>query len=340
MLTKIKDILHIIIVLWMDNSGCFNSDEFLCGVKEKSEDAGQMQKIPNHSLPYTHIMLINKLANSLEAKNLINKDFSLRVSGAKSKKECKNDCYVSYDGNDPIEITEYDRQVYDAIVSLYNENILDFTASSVYRTMNGTSCENGISFKSIENIKNSIKKLCCIKVKIDLSNELKMRGIDNIDDSDLESERLENYLLDIKTTEFEFENSNGRGSVVGYHLNSIPILYAYSKLNRQYVSFPSHYMDIYDNKGKSIRNTDKRIVIKGYLIRRIAIMKGKTKQSKKIQISNLYNLCPGTVDRTQKKRIKDYAQTVLGYLEKQKYISGYKLIRRYGKDFCFDIQIE
>lgn len=324
-----------------DNHGEIDIDKLKTALVEATGDEKTAQLVVK-SLPEEHIIANNKLANLMQEEDILGA-FAMRVSRRNAKKEIKNACVITYEGDDNVVLkslrpyTEYDRQVHDAIVSLVANGITQMTASTIYRAMTGMTGDDNVSQKSLDLIEDSIHKMMFMHVTVDMTEELLQRHITLEDSSVIKGGKIDTYLLNIGRVEVKYENADGEGIIVGYKLNEEPILYSYSKLTGQVLTLPSSLLDIRDKSGKPVRNTEQRIAIKGYLMRRISVMQGKTPQSYRILLTHLYEMFPNATDRKQLKRIKDYAAVVLEFWQRQQFIKGYKLVNQKNTDYAFDI---
>ena len=350
---KLNDALQIILSHLQDNSGEANI-EYL-----KEATAALVQKkplpvehIPNNKLankgvPDEHIIPNNKLANSLtDEDNFSLSEFDMRVSKRGAKREIKNATVISYEGSD-IEFqsknpfTEYDRQVYEGIVSIWVTGTSVMSPAMIYRAMNGLNSEDvGFNAKISESIMSSIRKMRFINVKTNAKEELEQRKVD-ISQFDLELDDngfLERNLLYAETATIPYRNSSGAGIAHAIKIVKVPVLYEYSRALKQVLTVPSELLSICDENNNPIRNSEQRIVVKGYLLRRIKVMQGKTQQSSRIKLSAIYSLFPKKLNRTQQKRIKDYAIEVLQYWQRKNFIKDFELIKKHGGYYAFDIK--
>ncbi len=301
---------------------------------------GEILDVP--SLPEAHVIPNNKLANTITKDVVGIGEFELLVSG-KSKKKITNSCVITYEGSDNLVLsskhpfTEYDRQIHNAVVSLFLNGNDKITAAMVYRAICATPASEFVSPKQIESISKSIDKMRFINVRIDISDELRQRNIIVDDDTVVKKGIIESYLLNMDKVEFEYENADGKNTVIGYKINKVPVLYAYSSLVRQIITVPTLLLEIKDENNKRLRNNEARITIKGFLLRRIGIMKGKTKQSSHILFEEICKLFPETTENYKTRRYKEYAIAVLDYWKKTKYISGYSLLYKKGAFYGFEI---
>ena len=127
----------------------------------------------------------------------------------------------------------------------------------------------------------------------------------------------------------------GGQKVTAYKIVKTPVLYDYARLTKQVLTVPAKLLDV-----PNASNTEQRISIKGYLLRRITVMKGKTAQSNRILFAKICEAA-GKPDASPKEaqRIREYTFTVLDYWKKEKFIKGYKAIKEKKAYTAVEIQL-
>lgn len=288
--------------------------------------------------PEKHIIPNNKLANTITTA----KGFSLfDINGAdlivsgRGKSEITTRCMLTYEGDNITlsgrqPFTEYDRNVADAVTSLYEyggSNIV--TAATVYRAMVNMTETETPSPQQIGAVTKSLDKMRFTRVRIDCTEELKRRNAATLNGSQITGGLVDTYLLAMESIEVEA----GGQRVKAYKIIKTPILYEYAQLTKQVLTTPSKLLAIPEQS-----NTEQRIAIKGYLLRRICAMKGPTPQSNRILFTSLYEAIdienPGKQER---KRINDYITAVLEYWEKEKFIKSFVFVKEERKQVAIDI---
>ena len=277
-------------------------------------------------VPQKHLIPNNKLANSVnevidagEVELIVSKQGKLNVT---------TKCIVSYTSND-IKIssrkpfTEYDRNVADAVASLYEYGHKShiITAAMVYRAMVHATETETPSPQQIDSVTKSLEKLRFIRVQFDCTEELRQRRYVSVDCQNLRGER-DTYLLALSKLTIR----NGKYEVPAYKILESPVLYDYARMTKQVITVPSLLLDVRDSSGGKISNTETRIAVKGYLMRRISVMKGKTanRQSKTILYSTMFEELELTdMSKTERKRVRDYMLEVLEYWKSKDFIKGY-----------------
>lgn len=279
-------------------------------------------------IPQSHIMPNNKLANKLTSftSDLLfeAEAIDLVVSG-RNKSEVTTRCILSYEG-DNLQLssrqpfTEYDRSVADAVTSLYEygDESHIITAATVYRAMVHDTSTETPSSQSLGAVTRSLDKMRFVRVQIDCTEELKRRNV-SLDGSQITGGKIDTYLLALE----KIEVMAGGKKVTAYRIMKAPILYDYARLTKQVLTVPAKLLDV-----PNVSNTEGRISVKNYLLRRISVMKGKTPQSNRILFTNVYDVAgKPDADKKEKERLRKYALTVLDYWKKESFIKGYELVK-------------
>ena len=293
-------------------------------------------------IPQKHLIPNNKLANSL-TKDIIGAGL-IELDVGRKKDDILTRCILSYEG-DNVKLTsrrsftEYDRQVADAVTSLYEygDKSHIITAATVYRAMVHATETETPSPQQIEAVTQSLDKLRFVRVQIDCTEELMRRNID-LNGSQITAGKIDTYLLTLD----KMEVIAGGQKVVAYKVIKTPILYEYSRLTGQVITVPAALLDIRDKTGAKIPNTERRIAIKGYLMRRISIMKGQNSKNQSCHIlyDSLYNeVCSTEPTQKEKRLIRDYIPYVLEYWKSEKFIKDYEELTHGKKKIGIEIKI-
>jgi len=293
-------------------------------------------------IPQKHLIPNNKLANSL-TKDIIGAGL-IELDVGRKKDDILTRCILSYEG-DNVKLTsrrsftEYDRQVADAVTSLYEygDKSHIITAATVYRAMVHATETETPSPQQIEAVTQSLDKLRFVRVQIDCTEELMRRNID-LNGSQITAGKIDTYLLTLD----KMEIIAGGQKVVAYKVIKTPILYEYSRLTGQVITVPAALLDIRDKTGAKIPNTERRIAIKGYLMRRISIMKGQNSKNQSCHIlyDSLYNeVCSTEPTQKEKRLIRDYIPCVLEYWKSEKFIKDYEELTHGKKKIGIEIKI-
>ena len=267
--------------------------------------------------------------------------------------------------------TEYDRAVHDAVVSIYADRIKNgqpavATADMIYRTMTYKTNTEKVSPQQRGAVTKSIDKMRKnIYVYADLSAEMKRRGIVTNPNGKTESEKYKFVLDDFLLSATHFDNLGINGSNVSGYLFKKPLMLGYSRMTGQLITIKGKILDIKEiNKNGditdvSISNTDSRISIKSYLLRRVEVMKNDErkavdalskyrmkcskneinlkkiddfrKKTRVVLYSSLFE-ATGIKNKNTQTNARKYVIQVLDYWKAIGYISGYKM-RGKGKTF-------
>lgn len=287
-------------------------------------------------IPQKHVMPNNKLANSL-TKDIIDAGAIDLVVSGRGKTEITTRCILTYEG-DNVKLsgrqpcTEYDRNVADAVTSLflYGDPSHIITPATVYRAMIHSTGTETPSPQTLGAVTRSLDKGRFVRVQIDCTQELLRRNA-SLNGEQITGGKVDTYLLPLE----KIEVMAGGKKVTAYKIIKTPVLYDYAKLTKQVLTVPAKLLDV-----PNASNTEQRISIKGYLLRRITVMKGKTAQSNRILFEKIWDAA-GKPDPSPKEaqRIREYTFTVLDYWKKERYIKGYKAIKE-GKTYtAVEIQL-
>lgn len=312
------------------------------------EEAGRLLEHFQNTNVDRHIIPNNKLTNHMSSQVEKPGSFKLPVSAAvKRSTPMKVICSLAHEdenlkisGRRPF--TEYDRNVYNALVSLYvcGDKSHIVTPQTVYRAMVGMSDTEDPSRQQIRAITESLDKMRFTRTVINCTDEIKHRQA-TLGRKFAGMGMIDTYLLNAMVVHVEA----GGQTVRAYRINSTPVLYQYSILLNEVLTVPSALLDIKEvdqNGGVTddrVSNTEGCIQIKGYLLRRIEGMKGKNRlKSKVISLDGydkdgvhhkgLYEIAglAGDASRKTQKSVRDYAEQVLGYRKAEGYINGYSFV--------------
>lgn len=289
------------------------------------------------SLPSKHVIPNNKLANALTADEIIDTGaVSLIVSG-RNEPKIQTRCILSYEGENVKltsrqAFTEYDRNVADAITSLYEygeENHL-VTPAMVYRAIVNMTDTEAPSPQQVGAVTRSLDKMRFVRVQIDCTEELTRRKA-NINGEQIQSGKIDTYLLPLSVIEVMAGGKVTRA----YKIERKPILYEYAQITNQVITTPATLLDVREitdggKLGARISNTEQRIAIKGYLLRRVAVIANKkARTSPRILFSAIYKAAGITEPtKTEQGRIRDYVFAVLKYWTAgEHYIKGFEPIK-------------
>ena len=233
--------------------------------------------------PAAHVMPNNALMNALTQKPAINAGaFDLVVANEQARrKEITNYTIVNYDpGDSGITITdpklsEYERQVSDAVISLWAEAKRQnmppvFTVDMIYQSMPGGGERPQPAQRAA--ITRTIEKLRRLHIYMDATEEMKKRSKIGAG----ATFTMDSFYFQVDRAEYKARNS--RQSVTAYKMESAPIMLTYSQMTGQLLTVQARYLDIRKVKAglispEVIPATAGRQAMAGYMLRRIAVMR-------------------------------------------------------------------
>lgn len=317
------------------------------------ENPADAQEIIEHLtsvLPEKYVVPNNKLANTMTKGIIDIGKITLEESRRDAKKLVETTCILTYEG-DNVHLsgrqpfTEYDRNVYNAVSSLYvyGDQSHVVTPAMVYRAMTGLTDSEKPTAGQLAAVTRSLDKMRFIRARIDCTEELKMRRI-TLNSKQINGGEIDTYLL----TADAIKVQAGGQTVRAYRIIKTPILYEYAAAVKQVLTLPASVLDVKEISeltvdgakkltiGARLPNTESRILIKGYLIRRIEGMKGKNGLNNPVIAlydyqrdgethQGLYSIA-GNPDptRTEASRIRDDAEKMLAYWAATGYIKTFE----------------
>lgn len=317
------------------------------------ENPADAQEIIEHLtsvLPEKYVVPNNKLANTMTRGIIDIGRITLEESRRGAKKLVETTCILTYEGDNvhlsgQQPFTEYDRNVYNAVSSLYvyGDQSHVVTPAMVYRAMTGLTDSEKPTAGQLAAVTRSLDKMRFIRARIDCTEELKMRRI-TLNSKQINGGEIDTYLL----TADAIKVQAGGQTVRAYRIIKTPILYEYAAAVKQVLTLPASVLDVKEISemtvdgakkltiGARLPNTESRILIKGYLIRRIEGMKGKNGLNNPVIAlydyqrdgethQGLYSIA-GNPDptRTEANRIRDNAEKMLVYWAATGYIKSFE----------------
>ena len=224
------------------------------------------------------------------------------------------------------ELTAYDREVHDAIITLYVDGGNEYiTPQMIYQAMTGNP-KAYLNPKQAEAISNSITKCMYSRVIINADEEAKAYGFDKFkyDGSLISGERVTATL---------------NGNVLEcLHLLRKPILYEYADKKNQIGRFDIKLLN------SPINKTEEIITLQGYLYRRILSMKGSSTLSKTIVYETVYNQIGVEASsdgalRKKKSKVRDQIKSIFDFWKQEGFILGYCENKRKTEIYSVTIRI-
>ena len=317
---------------------------------ENPTDAQEIIEHLSSVCPAKFVVPNNKLANTMTRGIIDIGRITLEESRRGAKKLVETTCILTYEG-DNVHLsgrqpfTEYDRNVYNAISSLYayGDQSHVVTPAMVYRAMTGLTDSEKPTAGQLAAVTRSLDKMRFIRARIDCTEELKARRI-TLNSKQINGGEIDTYLL----TADAIKVQAGGQTVRAYRIIKTPILYEYAEAVKQVLTLPASVLDVKEISevtvdgakkltiGARLPNTESRILIKGYLIRRIEGMKGKNGLNNPVIAlydyqrdgethQGLYSIA-GNPDptRTEANRIRDDAEKMFAYWAATGYIKSFE----------------
>lgn len=324
--------------------------DVIVAAKKKAIEAGALEPDPAEETgdavetllqisganPKNHVMPNNALMNKLVADRIINQGaFDLVVAHEGKPSEITAYTMVQYDGAPGItaegglSLTEYERQVSDAIITLWLNAVEKkeptiFTIGMIFRAMPGGSDKP--SAEQANAIVKAIEKFRRLRITVDATTEARKRG--TVGDTGT-FQVNDNYF---QIRECQTRMKRGGQVVTAYMVTVEPIMLTYCKMTNQVLTVPAKYLEIKKVKnGKAstelLAMSMPRQSMTGYILRRIEVMKRdrKAKDSKQrpvILFDSLFKNA-GLAEQT-KQRAADNRKFVYKLLDFQTVIGNIK----------------
>lgn len=230
-------------------------------------------------------------------------------------------------------ITALDRTVNDNIASLFIENgSHKFTVAEIWRAIIADTKKTTPSPQQLKDIEDSIEKQRSTKIYIDFREHGELNRLENKN-----SLVLDNYLLVAERIAI----TKGGKQVTAYEILDLPILHKYAGIVGQIATVPADMRDIkaIDKEtgelldAPAISNTTNNVLIKEYLIHRIAAMRGNNNfKPSPIKLQSIYEyIGKPQPNRTESGRIRKDIECILACWAKKNYIKSYKFIKEGAK---------
>lgn len=295
-------------------------EDYLKALEKEEKTASKLstEEIKNviTKRPSAFLTPIDKVSNKA-FDGLLNSNELVAVAMEKrgSKKEINTLVNINFNNmksvtiNGKKELTPYDREVYDSIITLFvdgkNEVI---TPQMIYMTMTGKKNIN-ISSDQVKDINNSITKLMYSDVTIDATQEAEAYGFDSF--------KYSGNLLHAERITASINNNK----VDAIHILKKPVLYDYAERKNQIGRVDIKLLNSPINKNKEV------IALQGYLMRRILSMKSG-KLSNTILYDTIYKqleikaATDGAL-RKKKSKVREQTKKILDYWKTENFIKYY-----------------
>ena len=306
-----------------------------------SEIKAQLQKKGVQATEKANIKKVNKFVTPVdkvsqklftpeENKSFYDLNGVIVEVGKKNKKPVDTAVSVIFDkdkdlsfSNDAM-LDQYNNAVHSAVCSMYNAGNNIFTINALYRFMSGNSSTVKVpGEKTVEEIKNSLRKMSFTRIFINTENEAqKFKQIP------IKVKKIERSLLHV---DFITANINGQ-DVEAVRILAKPPLLEYAEYKNQITSYDTKILDV------PLNQTRENTIIKNYLLAQILIMKNpKSKRNNVIRYDTVYkNLeleAPNETSMRDKKRdVRGKVHVILEHWKKEGFIKGYSEDIKEGKE--------
>lgn len=283
--------------------------------------------------PGSFLSPVDKVSNkAFEGMLNSNTPLALAMEKKGSKKPITTMVSINFDDMQGVtirgrkELTPYDREVHDAIVTLFVEGGNDIiTLQMIYRTITGDPNAR-LTAKQAEAISNSITKLMYSNITIDATDELKAYyGVDDF--------KYNGYLLTIERV-IATVNNNVLDAI---HILRLPILYEYANYKNQIGRVDIKLLNTPVNKSEEV------ITLQNYLMRRVLSIKGSSKLSPTIVYDTVYERLEVDAPtqgalRKKKAGVRKNIKSILDYWKKEGFIIAYTENKRGQEVYSVTIQ--
>lgn len=259
--------------------------------------------------------------------------------GKIGKKEAVVNVQMDYSAiNDsllPKNLTPFDREVLNGICSIANSGQTLMTVQMIIEAFTGRRNE---SKPFIRKVKRSIDKLRTCILSIDWTDHARMALKHKTGGTDIEQFISRDTILNMIEA---YITVNGT-KTHGYRLKEIPEVLKYGMFVGQVVTIDKSLLQVGD-----INNTDNNIVLKNYILRRIATMKNPNNKisSNTILFETAFNDCDMLQSRRNKTRtnvqLQRFRETIFRILDEYKavgYITGYDVLKEGNRYKGVDIK--
>lgn len=303
-------------------------------LQQLEEENGLPETVINTFYPVNFLAPTDKVSNLAFSNELAGGHIQqLAMERRGSKKQITTLASINFDnlnGSVQIkgrkELTAYDREVHDAIITLFVDGGNEYiTPQMIYQVMTGNP-DAYLNPKQAEAISESITKCMYSRLIIDASEEAKVYGFDS-------------FKYDGNLISGERVTASLNGTVVEcLRILRTPVLYEYANKKNQIGRFDIKLLN------SPINKTEEIITLQGYLYRRILSMKGSSNLSKTIVYDTVYNQIEVTAAsdgalRKKKSKVRDQVKKILDYWKQEEFIAGYVENKRGTRIYSVTIRL-
>lgn len=260
-----------------------------------------------------------------------NKEMLIAMEKRGNKKEITTKVVLNINDLEGVtlnkELTPYDREVHDAVISLYVAGNEVMSVDMIYRVMTGK--DNAVAEpKAKKEINQALKKMRFTEIRIEAKEEIayykKCKPV------------YKGYLIPAE----EVENVSMKGNVTDFAIRVIkkPVLLEYSDAKDQIGRVDIKLLDTPINKNSET------IVLQGYLFREILRMKSP-KQSKTILYESVYEYLKlnyfgsEAALKNKKVKIRNFCKAILDFWKQNGFIKNYAERKKGTTYYSLDISL-
>lgn len=263
-------------------------------------------------LPKKFVMPNDVISRTIPGKIVANQPLKMIVkSSAAGEKEKYRNVLMTSPNSGTDEFTIFDKCVNDACCSLYHEGIMAFTPATIGRILNGLSGGADVSKTMQDRIAESIRKQNQLFLYIYPGNARVIGTTSN-----MTMEDGGNILAVSESLE-----KCGGFDVVVFELDEEPFLLKYCHNKKLVITIDR---DIWDTSN-FLRNSDRVMYLKRYLLSAIYLMKNSKYQNKELLYRTILEKS-GVALTGQYKRDKQNIMRILDSFQAAGYIQGYTVI--------------
>jgi len=318
---------------------------------KKAEDEQQKEAIaslffPPHENIQTERLNKSLYINTKLQRQVFNQKYEKKIPTTiqsvqvkKKDKQAENEvvtyCTISLENlpgvKTEVQLTRYEKDVYDAIAGLYSRNQKEISPQMIYRQM-VQNPEAKLTEKHAKRIKDCMELFMYSKVELDLTEEAKAFNYDfskaeikkKEDKKNEDRFIVEGPMLSAIKVEMRLNGKITNGWKISKDIP--PLMYAYAVAKKELLYIPQEVIDA------NIRNDEELIILRKYLLENIIRIKnGNT--SKTILFETMYKEMGATDDKTKQRKIRKNATILLDHFANTNYIKNYKILKRSKTNF-------
>jgi len=183
------------------------------------------------------------------------------------------------------EISKFDREVHDAIITLFKNNLQCMSPKMIVRTMFANH-KMSIHSNILEAVTNSINKMRNTLIELDISEEAEARNFENLE--------IEEPVITAKWVATKINGQNTNALL----LSCEPPLLRYAECSNQILKIDLNFMQLPLN----LENTVENLMLRNYLLRQILIISNKkNSRNNSMLFQTILNFLGITLDKCKSK---------------------------------------